>query len=460
MAGNGFEVNTEEPTWQAVLELLASGQYESAAMMLERSEAAGDNEADPAVKSILRATREMCLAGNDYQAEVEYHKQAYQSATAREQQLRQQLLAILKLIAPKATLSDRSLNPDSSAAHDSADRREIPGILRRIQDLLGHNQESPNNSSDDNRPASPEEAAVPDARELQPQPLSLADIEAELTPADQGEPDNSLAGTRPMVLAIYCLGPFRVYQNGTLITEWTGNKGKAILKYLTLHRDKPVHRDVLIDLFWREDDPESARRNLYQTIYMLRQDLQAAVIATAADAPAEQSEYPYILCENSCYLLNPKLEIYVDFEAFLTHYEAGQAYERQSRIVEAVREYEAAENCYEGDLFVEDLYEEWAALKREQLKNAYLDTLDRVSRHYWSQRQFSLCITYCQKILQADRCREDVHRRLMMVYMQQGHRHLALRQYHRCLEALQQELDATPMPATVELYEEIKNHRL
>lgn len=459
MAGNGFEVKTEEPTWQAVLELLASGQYESAAMMLERSEAAGDNEADPAVKSILRATREMCRAGNDYQAEVAYHKQAYQSASAREQQLRQQLLEILKLIAPQASFADRPLNSDSSVARDGADRREIPGILRRIQDLLGYSQESPNNSSDDDRPAMPEEMSVPDTGERSP-PTPLTDIETEVTSADLGGPQRASSGARPMVLAIYCLGPFRVYQNGTLVTDWTGNKGKAILKYLTLHRDKPVHRDVLVDLFWREDDPESARRNLYQTIYMLRQDLQAAVSATTADANAGQSEYPYILCENSCYLLNRKLEIYVDFEAFLTHYEAGQAYERQGRIAQAVSEYEAAENCYEGDLFVEDLYEEWAALKREQLKNAYLDTLDRVSRYYWSQRQFSLCITYCQKILQADRCREDVHRRLMMVYVQQGHLHLALRQYHRCVEALQQELDATPMPATVELYEEIKNHRL
>lgn len=460
MAGNGFEVKTEESTWQAVLELLATGQYEKAAMMLERSEAVGDDEADPAVKNILRATREMCRAGNDYQAEVEYHKQAYRSASAREQQLRRQLLEILKLIAPQAKLSDRPLNSDSAVARDGADRREIPGILRRIQDLLGYSQQSLEKSSDDNLEVTPEEAPAPDTGELPQPPLSLADIEPEVTSTELGGPQNVFAGTRPMVLAIYCLGPFRVYQNGTLVTEWTGNKGKAILKYLTLHRDKPIHRDVLVDLFWREDDPESARRNLYQTIYMLRQDLQAAVISTTADAHAEQSEYPYILCENSCYLLNPKLEIYVDFEAFLAHYEAGQAYERQGRIAEAVREYEAAENCYEGDLFVEDLYEEWAALKREQLKNAYLDTLDRVSRYYWSQRQFSLCITYCQKILQADRCREDVHRRLMMVYVQQGHLHLGLRQYHRCVEALQQELDATPMPATTELYEEIKNHRL
>lgn len=459
LAGNGLESATRQPSLQTILELLASGQYRTAATMLEKSEAAGNDKANPAVSSILRATREMCLAGNDYQEEAEYHKQAYRSASDREQHLREQLVAILKLIAPETPLPDGAFDSLDSDGRPSAERREIPGILRRIQDLLGHTAELPNTSSNLHQAPASEQASAPAPREIPPQ-ITLTDIEPKLNSAELGQPQASSVAKRPMVLAIYCLGPFRVYQNGTLVTEWTGNKGKAILKYLTLHRDKPVHRDVLIDLFWREDDPESARRNLYQTIYMLRQDLQAAVVSAAARAQSEQSEHPYVLCENSCYLLNRKLEIYVDFEAFLTHYETGQAFERQGRTAEAVSEYEAAENCYEGDLFVEDLYEEWAALKREQLKNAYLDALDRVSRYYWSQRQFSLCITYCQKILQADRCREDVHRRLMMVYIQQGHRHLALRQYHRCVEALQQELDATPMPATVELYEEIKNHRL
>jgi DNA-binding SARP family transcriptional activator len=47
----------------------------------------------------------------------------------------------------------------------------------------------------------------------------------------------------------------------------------------------------------------------------------------------------------------------------------------------------------------------------------------------------------------------------MRVYYFQGQRHLALRQYHRCVEALQQELDIDPMPETVALRHQIqKNH--
>jgi DNA-binding SARP family transcriptional activator len=44
----------------------------------------------------------------------------------------------------------------------------------------------------------------------------------------------------------------------------------------------------------------------------------------------------------------------------------------------------------------------------------------------------------------------------MRCYLRQGQRHLALRQYHLCVEALEQELDVPPMPATVELYRQIR----
>jgi DNA-binding SARP family transcriptional activator len=67
-----------------------------------------------------------------------------------------------------------------------------------------------------------------------------------------------------------------------------------------------------------------------------------------------------------------------------------------------------------------------------------------------------MCVAYCQKILAEDSCREDAHRRLMCCYSRQGQRHLALRQYHTCVEALERELEVPPMPATQELYQQIQ----
>jgi DNA-binding SARP family transcriptional activator len=105
------------------------------------------------------------------------------------------------------------------------------------------------------------------------------------------------------------------------------------------------------------------------------------------------------------------------------------------------------------------MYEDWAVVHRQNLKHAHLDMLDRLSRYYFDQAQWAMCITYCHKILVEDNCREDAHRRLMRCYLHQGQPHLALRQYHLCAETLERELAVPPMPATVELYDEIQKSR-
>jgi DNA-binding SARP family transcriptional activator len=44
----------------------------------------------------------------------------------------------------------------------------------------------------------------------------------------------------------------------------------------------------------------------------------------------------------------------------------------------------------------------------------------------------------------------------MRCYGWQGQRHLALRQYHLCVEALARVLDVSPMPETVALYHQVR----
>jgi DNA-binding SARP family transcriptional activator len=214
---------------------------------------------------------------------------------------------------------------------------------------------------------------------------------------------------------------------------------------MLIHRESPVHQEILMDLFWPDIEPEAARRNLYQAIYSLRQTLQNG-----------GPNFPYILCEGNCYRLNPELGLWVDSEAFTSHYKKGQRLERAGHLREAIKEYELAESLYEGEFLIEDLYEDWPLVHRQNLKLAHLDILDRLSQFYFEQEQFAMGIAFCQKLLVEDNCREDAHRRLMRCYQRQGQRHLALRQYHLCVEALKQELDVPPMPATDELYRQIQ----
>src|SRR5690554_3906891 len=82
-------------------ELLASGYYGEAVTLLQGVEEPPDSVEDAALSTILEAMRQMCLAGDNYKSEAERHRQAYQVATAREQQMRQQLQALMALIGSR-----------------------------------------------------------------------------------------------------------------------------------------------------------------------------------------------------------------------------------------------------------------------------------------------------------------------------------------------------------------------
>jgi len=129
--------------------------------------------------------------------------------------------------------------------------------------------------------------------------------------------------------------------------------------------------------------------------------------------------------------------------------------EDAGRVAEAMTEYSIAEGLYQGDFLEENLYEDWPSLPREHLRNLYLDIADRLSAHYLQQREYTAAIALCQKILVRDNCQEEAYRQLMQCYLGLGQRHLAIRQYQTCVQALKEELDLPPSEETVALYQRI-----
>jgi DNA-binding SARP family transcriptional activator len=245
-------------------------------------------------------------------------------------------------------------------------------------------------------------------------------------------------------LSVYCLGSFQVYQNDQPITEWSSLKARSIFKYLIVHSGKPVAKDILMDVFWPDSDLEAARRNLHQAIYSLRQTLKQGC--------PDCQPVPF---ENDCYLLNPELNLWIDYIEFEKHAKAGRQFELAGDLAEAIQEYSRAEALYQGDFLKEDLYEDWPNAQRTYLQSLYLDLVERLSRSYVQQGKYVAAIKLCQKILNRDACHEEIQRRLIECYLAQGQRSLAIRQYQSCVKALKSELDVAPSPETQVLYQQI-----
>jgi DNA-binding SARP family transcriptional activator len=245
-------------------------------------------------------------------------------------------------------------------------------------------------------------------------------------------------------LTVHLLGPFRAALNDHPIESWPSGRGRAVFKYLLAHRDRTLPRDVLMDAFWPDAEPEAARNSLNVALHGLRQALRAA------------DELPVVIFQDGAYRLNPELHLWLDSDEFERRVTAGRRLEAAGQIAAAAAEYEVATGLYQGDFMADDPYDEWPVITRERLRIAYLDTLDRLSQIYFSQGQYGSCASLCQHMLTQDNCREDAHCRLMRCYSRQGQQHLALRQYQICVKTLRDELDVEPSLTTIQLYERIR----
>jgi DNA-binding SARP family transcriptional activator len=530
--GNPGETAKDPAHWRIAGELLDAGQYAQVADIFYQAQVSSEQAGDQVLAHVLAMACRICLACSQCRVEVEWYHRAYAEADRREQELRQQLHAILDLFGGiESSKSRKALSTVLNTGLEQP-RRDIaqpagrPGLWQRIRNIF--RRKSPLQPPKPGIPALAiagsdltliEKGRAPaaflpmpggeltvvevppippaPAPELDPtiettehliaqqaeeanDPLSMFEKEelepslveqVEVPPVPLApEPDPAIetkerfSAQQPDVsmdslseiekeewsaqplpsLVAYCLGAFRVYQNDQFVTDWDSLKARSILKYLLARGGRPVAKDILMDLFWPDAAPESARRNLHQAIYSLRQTLKRG-------RPAFQ----HIQFANDCYRINPKLDIWIDCQEFEAHVLAGRRLEAAEQPEQAAAEYGIAEALYQGDFLEEDLYEDWPGAQRERFRRMYRELADRLSEYSLRQGAHHAAIALCQKLLGQDNCHEKAHRRLMRCYLAQGQRHLAVRQYQICVQALEEELDLPPSEETVALYRRI-----
>jgi DNA-binding SARP family transcriptional activator len=244
------------------------------------------------------------------------------------------------------------------------------------------------------------------------------------------------------------LGMFEFSIDGVAVTEWAGARGRSVLKYLLVHRERPVRKETLMETFWPGADPDASRNRLNVALSSLRRSLRPVI-----------GDMPVVLHHEGTYRLNPALGLWIDVEAFEHRAAVGIKLHRAGDITAASGALRDAVDLYRGSFVDDDLFEEWMSPPRERLRVLFLDLLDRLGDIAFTQGNYDMCIDVGRKILADDSCREDTHRRLMRCYGRQGRPHLALRQYHSCVSSLRSELAVDPSAETVALYEDIRQHR-
>jgi DNA-binding SARP family transcriptional activator len=247
-------------------------------------------------------------------------------------------------------------------------------------------------------------------------------------------------------VSVHLLGPMSVLIDDAPVEEWSSARTRSLFGYLLTHRQPWPSREVLMEVFWPESSPKASRNSLNVAIHSLR-----CVLKKAKDVPV-------IVYSDGTYRLHPDVRLWLDIEEFDKLVERGRLHEDVGETDQATAAYEFATGLYRGEFLADDPYDDWAALIRERLRLAYLDTLGRLSNLHFNAGRYASSGHLCRRIIEEDPCREDAYRRLMRCYSRQGQPHLALIQYRACVGALRSELGVEPDLATVKLHDQIRRH--
>jgi DNA-binding SARP family transcriptional activator len=254
-------------------------------------------------------------------------------------------------------------------------------------------------------------------------------------------------------LKLFLFGQPRLeYQGEVLDVE--RRKALALVAYLAI-AEQPQSRDLLATLLWPDLDQQHARTAMRSTL------------------PSLTSLIPdgWLDADRMSIALNREA-LWVDVTAFLSLLAQTRSHEHSpdnlcNVCVDLLKQ---AVTLYRGDFMtgftVADSieYDDWQMFQREWLRREFAGALKRLAHHYTNQGveqgegAYDEAIKITQRWLALDPLHEPAQRLLMRLYMANGQRADALRQYQECVRLLDEELATPPEEETVRLYEAIKTN--
>lgn len=253
-------------------------------------------------------------------------------------------------------------------------------------------------------------------------------------------PDSLIVHAGPPALEIHAFGEPALIVEGTPITRWRMARSLELFFFL-LDGNRSIRQEQLLTALWEEVD-ENTPQTLRSAIHYLRKTIGSSCIVYESKMYSLQLE--------ACY----GNSIWYDVGQFRQGYEAAKKALKEENTALAKEHLLRAVDLYRGE-YVQSFYSNWCIARREELHQDYLDARQELAHMAWKSEQFAECAEQWQHILTLDNYLEEAHHHLMRCYLRMGKRGLALRQYQRYSEILQEELAVSPGPSIQRLYQKL-----
>ncbi|MBK8017017.1 MAG: hypothetical protein IPK20_10160 [Betaproteobacteria bacterium] len=207
-------------------------------------------------------------------------------------------------------------------------------------------------------------------------------------------------------------------------------KCRALLAWICLSRARSASRAAMASMLWPEASEEQARTSLRQCLAALRR------VAPLLEADTESIALSSALTD-------------VDVWQF----EQGAGHDD-------LRVAEPALQRYGGELLAglqldAPEFEQWRRVEAERLRRLATQSGTRIVDVLARSGDAGRAVENALRVLAIDPLQEDLHRRVMQLYVALGRPADAIRQYRRCRELLGTELGTRPEPETESLYRKL-----
>ncbi len=240
----------------------------------------------------------------------------------------------------------------------------------------------------------------------------------------------------PPVLHIRALGKMQVRVNKHLVTNSDFQTQAARdLFFLLLANPEGMTKEEIGEIFWTDASPTDIRFRMKNTVYRLRHAVGKDVI----------------LLDQDNYRFNNALDYEYDVEMFLRENALGQ---KAKDPLQKLSHFREAAKLYKGT-FLPEIDENWVHAVRESLQQICISILLQTAELYLDMANYDLALEFCQRALAVDNCLELAYRLSFRIYAAKGDRAAVVKQYSRCCEVLQREINTEPSQQTRMLYQDL-----
>jgi two-component SAPR family response regulator len=208
-----------------------------------------------------------------------------------------------------------------------------------------------------------------------------------------------------------------------------------------------VTRDEIFETFWPNLNVKEATNVFHVTKRKISERIGAKV--------SDNKSYELTQYSGGFYMPSKKIVRHYDVSDFQDAIEqsmiATSDEKEKDLLIRAIELYK--------EPFLQTVSMQWVGDRREHLKQLYAQALIGMARLHKRNHELRHALGYFARALKETPEREDLHREVMMIYMEQNHYDDAYRQYTTLERILDQLLGIGPSSETRDLFEMINAQR-